>query len=553
MNTKAKILIVDDQKVNRMTIKISLKGENYDFFEASNGLEAILKATEIKPDIILMDALMPFMNGFEATRKIRDIEDIQRIPILMITSLDQKEDKIKALESGVNDFISKPFDKLELKARCKSYTEISTLNKKYTLATKNPITNLPNKMALLKDISSKATTQEIFLIKIDNYDINENFYGAAIVQHLEIEFAKYLLQHKKTIGEYNTYHLSSGKFALLLSQGHKLEKNMVIEFCTEFTEHTKKAKCSHNGYYFDVNVTMCYTFGTKTLYEDANAVLSTAIMNKKDFLLSCNVLDSIKNSFKKNLQMHKSIKIALKNDKILPFFQPIYDINRGKINKHEALVRMYDEHDNLISPGPFFLDVAKKGKLYPRVTKVLLQKVLKKIRTYKCEISINLSSIDIEDVVMSEHILEVLKQNSDISNKIIFELLEDKETQNYEYVNNFIKNARKYGVKIAIDDFGSGYSNFIRIIEFQPDIIKIDGSLIEDLEHSLTNRKTVESIKMFADKIGAKTVAEYVINEETFNIVKELGIDFAQGFYIGKPNPKLMDEEVINHKLVPAT
>jgi len=88
---------------------------------------------------------MPIVDGFEATREIRNIEEIQRVPILMITSLDQKEDKIKALASGVNDFISKPFDKYELKARCRSYTQFSQLNKRYTLATKNEVTNLPNK------------------------------------------------------------------------------------------------------------------------------------------------------------------------------------------------------------------------------------------------------------------------------------------------------------------------------------------------------------------------------------------------------------------------
>jgi putative two-component system response regulator len=147
---KAKILIVDDHQVNRMTIQLSLKNEGYEFFEASDGVEAVQKAKEIIPDVILMDALMPVMNGFEATKKIRGIEEIQRTPILMITSLDHKEDKIKALEAGVNDFISKPFDKVELKARCKSYADISSLNNKYTLATKNMVTNLPNKTALLK-------------------------------------------------------------------------------------------------------------------------------------------------------------------------------------------------------------------------------------------------------------------------------------------------------------------------------------------------------------------------------------------------------------------
>jgi EAL domain-containing protein (putative c-di-GMP-specific phosphodiesterase class I) len=143
---------------------------------------------------------------------------------------------------------------------------------------------------------------------------------------------------------------------------------------------------------------------------------------------------------------------------------------------------------------------------------------------------------------MSEYLLELLKNNSDITDKLIFELLEDKDTQDYEYVNNFISHARAFGVKIAIDDFGSGYSNFIRIIEFKPDIIKIDGSLIEDIVQSESNRKTVKAIKVFADSIGAKTVAEYVTNKKTYEIVDDIGIDYAQGFYIGKPEPKLIQE-----------
>ena len=544
MNEKAKILIVDDHKVNIMTIKLSLKNENYEFFEAANGLEAIQKAAEIKPDVILMDALMPFMDGFEATKEIRNIEELSRVPVLMITSLDQKEDKIKALQSGVNDFISKPFDKLELKARCKSYTQISTLNKKYTLATKNQVTNLPNKTALIKEISNPNEIRELFLIKIDNFGMNENFYGASLVERLEIEFVKNLHLHSHLIGKYEAYHLSSGKYALLLNLGAGLNKDIVTEFCTHFTEDVKKTKYSYHEYHFDVNVTMSFAFGSHALYEDANAVLTTAVNEKKDFLLSYDVIGSIKNNLKENLQMLKTIKMALKDDKILPYFQPIYNMHTNKTNRYEALVRMIDEEGNLIPPGPYFLEVAKKGKLYSQVTKVLFQKVLEQIRIHQCEISVNLSSLDIEDHTMSEYLLELLEQNDDITDKLIFELLEDKDTQDYHYVNSFIKKARKKGVKIAIDDFGSGYSNFIRIIEFEPDIIKIDGSLIENIESAKSSRRTVEAIKIFADKIGAKTVAEYVINEEVFNIIKEIGIDYAQGYYIGKPEPKLIDEKL---------
>ncbi len=543
MNTKAKILIVDDQQVNRMTIKLSLKNEGYLFFEASNGIEAIQKAREITPDVILMDALMPIMDGFEATEKIRAIEEIQRIPILMITSLEEKKDKMKALETGVNDFISKPIDKVELKARCKSYAEVSSLNKKYTLATKNATTNLPNKMALLKDISNKGNIQELFLIKIDNYEANENFYGADIVQYLEIEFVKSLYGYTQVIGDFDIYHVSSGKYALLLNQGIALNKSSVERFCAGFSENIKKSKYIYDEYRFDVNVTMSFSSSSHTLYEDANAILTEAILRKKDFLLSYDVIDSIKNALKENLNMHKTIKIALKADKIMPFFQPIFNMQTKEIKRYEALIRMFDEEENLIPPGPYFLEVAKKGKLYSQVTKVLFKKVLSKIRLHKCEISVNLSSLDIEDHNMSEYLLQLLEDNRDITHMLIFELLEDKDTQDYEYVNSFICRARAFGVKIAIDDFGSGYSNFIRIIEFKPDIIKIDGSLIEDIAHSESNRKTVEAIQTFATKVGAKTVAEYVTNKETYEVIDAIGIDYAQGFYIGKPELELIEEK----------
>ncbi|MCH9813426.1 MAG: EAL domain-containing protein [Epsilonproteobacteria bacterium] len=545
MKQKAKILIVDDHQVNRMTVKLSLKNEDYIFFEAQNGLEAIQKAQEEKPDIILIDALMPLMDGFDATKEIRAMEEIQRIPILMITSLDQKEDKIKALESGVNDFISKPFDKLELQARCKSYIEISKLNKKYTLATKNAITNLPNKIALLKDIVYEQESKELFLIKIDNFDMNENFFGVTNVQHLERIFVEKLQHYSQQIDATAIYHIGSGKYALLLDLGLPLNKESVISFCENMTSEIKKTKYTYKEYQFDVNVTVGFATNSQTLYEDANAVLTAAIIQKKDFLLSADVIDEIKGNLKENLNMLKTIKVALKNDQIFPYYQPIYNIKTGELNRYEALIRMIDSEGKLISPEPFFLNIAKKGKLYPEVTKVLFQKVLAKIRESGYEISVNLSSFDIEDHAMSTYLLELMEKNRDITNKLIFELLEDKDTEDYAYVNDFIQQAKKMGVKIAIDDFGSGFSNFIRIIEFKPDIIKIDGSLIEDIAHSSSHQKTVEAIKIFADKIHAKTVAEYVTDEEVYRSVQALGIDYAQGFYIGKPEKAFIETKAL--------
>ncbi len=541
----AKILIVDDIAVNRMTIMLALKEENYTFIEAENGKEAIKKALHESPDIILMDAMMPEMNGFVATKEIRKIDKIQRIPILMITSLESKEDKIKALECGVNDFINKSFDKLELKARCKSYVETARLNKRYILASINAASGYPNKLALMKDIHHfQMRKPGLFLIYMDNYTLNESFFGSNIAEKLDTIFLNTLKQFSALLPKHSIYHISNGEYAIL-ADTEKFEASRIEAFCANLIDHVKKSRFSWDIYEFYVNITMSYAdTEAQTLYEDAHAVLGVALSEKKEYLLSNGLIHKLKQNIEENLKILKVIKEALKDDKIIPFFQPIYNNKTGEIKRYEALVRMYDENYDLVFPQPYFLEAAKKGKLYPYITKLLIDKVVKKIREKGCEISVNLSSLDIEDPMMREFLLEALEQNKDVTDKLIFELLEDKETDSYEVVKAFIETAKSYGVKIAIDDFGSGFSNFIRIIEFKPDIIKLDGSLIMDIDKSEACRQTVETIKVFADKIGAKTVAEYVSDRKIFDIINEIGIDYSQGFYIGKAELQLAEKPV---------
>lgn len=540
------ILIVDDIAVNRMTIELSLKEEGYSFIDAKDGAEAIQKALTYKPDLILMDAMMPKMDGFEATEKIRQIEQIQRTPILMITSLESQEDKIRALECGVNDFINKSFDKLELKARCRAYIETARLNKKYILASINASSGYPNKIALLKDIHENVpATQGLFLLHMDNYTLNENFFGTEIAEKLDNAFLGTLKQFCALLPEHKIYHLSNGEYAVLTECGDFDEKRAEA-FCANFIEHVKKSRFTYDIYEFYVNITMAYAdTEPATLYEDANAILGVAKNEKKEYLLSSGNIDALKESIRENLKILKVIKQALKEDKIVPFFQPIYNNKTGEIKRYEALVRMYDDNYDIVFPQPYFLEASKKGKLYPYITKLLIEKVMRKVRENGCEISINLSSLDIEDPVMRAFLLEAMQKNADITNKIIFELLEDKETNSYDVVKEFITIAKSYGIRIAIDDFGSGFSNFIRIIEFEPDIIKMDGSLIKDIATSKACRQTVETIKVFADKIGAKTVAEYVADREIFDIINAIGIDYSQGYYIGRAELELTTEPVV--------
>ena len=543
---QTKVLIVDDIPLNRMTIKLSLKSEGYTFLEAGDGREAIEIALAEKPDLILMDAMMPVMDGFEATKAIRAIEEIQRTPILMITSLEGKEDMLRALECGVNDFISKSFDKVELQARCRSYIETARLNKNYILASVNAVSGYPNKIALQKRLhENREGSFGLFLLHMDNYTLNENFFGSDIAEKLDIVFLETLKQFSTILPDYGLYHLANGEYAILL-RNDTFSASQAEGFCANLIEHVKKSRFTYDIYEFYVNITMAYAdTAPLTLYEDASAILGLARTEKREYMLSEGNIDMLKESIEENLKILKVIKQALKDDKIIPFFQPIYNNHTGEIRRYEALVRMYDDNYDIIFPQPYFLEASKNGKLYPYITRLLIKKVMQKIRENGCEISINLSSLDIEDPIMRQFLLEAMEANRDICDKLIFELLEDKETQHYDTVKSFIQTAKDYGIKIAIDDFGSGFSNFIRIIEFQPDIIKLDGSLIEDIATSRACRQTVETIKVFADKIGAMTVAEYVADKEIFDIINEIGIDYSQGYYIGKAELELQDKPLV--------
>ena len=133
-----------------------------------------------------------------------------------------------------------------------------------------------------------------------------------------------------------------------------------------------------------------------------------------------------------------------------------------------------------------------------------------------------------------DNVLEKLKFED--RNRLVFEILESENLSDYDFLEEFVLKYKKLGVKIAIDDFGSGYSNFIRIIRLKPDYLKIDGSLIKNIDKDNNSYEIVKSIIAFSKTLNIRTIAEYVHSEEIFNLLLELDVDEFQGYYFGKPD-----------------
>lgn len=184
------------------------------------------------------------------------------------------------------------------------------------------------------------------------------------------------------------------------------------------------------------------------------------------------------------------------------------------------------------------MEIAKKSRQYLAITRTVIEKSFEYFKDKNFEFSINLTLEDMIDLKMREFILQKLTQYN-IGSRVVFEIVESEEIANFDEINDFIANLRELGCKIAIDDFGSGYSNFAYLIKLNADYIKIDGSLIKDFTTDKNHSNIVTTILEFAKLQNIKTIAEFVSKEDILEKVTKLEIDYAQGFYIHEPSSEI--------------
>lgn len=215
-------------------------------------------------------------------------------------------------------------------------------------------------------------------------------------------------------------------------------------------------------------------------------------------------------------------------------FQPVFDSDGTHIVWYEALLRVLKQDGAYSSIFPY-LAVAKSTGFYSYITEFILRESAKMIRQHDVDVSVNIA---IHDIVRPDFIRlvdEIYDQIRGQRGRIIFEILESDEVVELDQCLWFIDYISRYGFRIAIDDFGTGYSNYCSLISLPIDIVKIDGSLIKKIRHDENAKILVEGIVNFCEKANKKTVAEYVENKEVFDSLREMKIDFLQGYYLAEP------------------
>jgi PAS domain S-box-containing protein len=408
------------------------------------------------------------------------------------------------------------------------------------ISLRHDITEIMNPTKQLHDEIDNAESPLLIYLKLENFSMIEEFYDKETLQELQEKAHRYLEDKFSSLYLFDKlYFLENGEFALVLDAPQYInDTKTFIKELKRYQEIIKDERITLNNLEYDIAVLISFAYEKKKIIESVKIGIKKLLKTKKKFILANNFAHIEQNKAKKNMQTVSMIKKAIHSSNIVSYFQPIIDNKTKEIVKYESLVRLIDENENIISPF-FFLETAKKSNYYSQITNIVLEHSFSILRNSETDISINLSALDIEQRSIRKKILELLEKHKEHSSRIVFELLEDENINNFETVKRFISNVKEYGVKIAIDDFGAGYSNYERLLDYQPDILKIDGCLIRDIETSSYSLSAVKSIVTFAKEQKLQTIAEFIENETIYNIVKEIGVDFSQGYHFGKPAPFL--------------
>jgi len=286
---------------------------------------------------------------------------------------------------------------------------------------------------------------------------------------------------------------------------------------------------------FDISINIDVTIGSSKTSKDnmiriyAEKALHTAKINYNHYVYydaklfkSQNISNYLLKIFQENI----------KNQTVEPFLQPIVDNKSGKTIKYEALMRIYDLDGNILLPG-VFINKSKKSRMYNSLMEILITKVVSYIKMYKINISINLDFTDIMNPNIKNFLINKINKEN-IGSYLTIEVLESKKISNFNVVNEFIDDVKKYNVKIAIDDFGSGFSNYENILKLNIDYIKIDGSLIKRINEDIY-LNLIKSIVLFSKQQNIKVIAEFVSDLKILRYVKSINIDYSQGYYFAKP------------------
>ncbi|MBE0360399.1 EAL domain-containing protein [Pseudoalteromonas aliena] len=399
---------------------------------------------------------------------------------------------------------------------------------KRSLATDSS-TGFENHIALEYFIKqSNAHHMQLAVIWINEIEDINSFYGTEVGDKV----MKNLLIHfkRRCSSRCRVYRLATNKLVLLAPKEIPYD-----EFTDLIETYNFNAPLLTDPFIY---ITLCagIASGNKSLLlENAHIAALQAKQGRHTVVNYSKALHDVKVQYQYNVEMAKEVREAFDNNRIVPYFQPIIDINTKRVVQYECLARMVTASGEILKPEAF-LNVVTRSRMDGLLTRTLFSQCISRFRKTDICWSLNITAQDMLDPSLSEFIADELKRYPHPSN-ITLELLETQAIANFSEVKAFIGMVKTKGVKVIIDDFGSGYSNISNVLKLEVDGIKLDGALIKQIVNDKDIYLFIEHIASFANQLGLQLMAGSVENATIVTALKKANVTLMQGVYFAHPAP----------------
>ena len=554
------IMLVDDEPVMLEIVQALLEEEGYrHFISVRDSTRALDKLVKHNPDILLLDLDMPKIDGFQVLQSVRELEDFAHLPVIILTASESPDNKLKALELGATDFLSKPVDPSELALRVRNTLTAKAYQDHLTYY--DNLTGLPNRKLFLDQLDKEISQAQrdgkslvLLDIGLDHFhNINETLgvqRGDQILQTVANRLTR-ILRKGDVLGRgddvvqiENTARTGGDEFAVVLHGPNSVENASVIG--SRILEAIKRPLGAD-----DNNVHLTASIGIAVAPddgEDADTLLMHAV-SAKDFAKNQGrdryqfYSSEMEAHSRARMKMASELRMALEKNQFELYYQPQIDAASGRVTGMESLIRWIHPQDGLISPLEFIPVAEEMGMIVP-IGEWVLQEACHTASEWieaghsELNVSVNVSANQFKDPAFKSSVISALLASGLEPQNLVLEITESMLIGNIDELAILFQEIKELGVSFSLDDFGTGYSSLSYLKKFPIDELKIDRSFLLDVPANKDDNSIVRAIIAMAHSLGQMVVGEGVEEFAQLDFLKQHHCDIIQGYYFSKPLTK---------------
>ncbi|RJF97606.1 EAL domain-containing protein [Noviherbaspirillum saxi] len=544
----AQVLVVDDDRSTRSSLRHTLQRDGFRVEEAADGAQALQMLKRMQPDVILMDAVMPVMDGFTACARVQELPNGRAIPVLMITALEDNQSVERAFAAGASDYIPKPIHFAVLSQRVRRIIEANQAEKRIRhLAYNDLLTGLPNRALFMDQLGRRieqarvaGESVAVLFLDLDRFKNVNDSLGHDVGDRLLVAVAQRLRRSVRNAD--CVARLGGDEFTVVLAEivGPNAAVSAAQNICRALST---PFQIDGNDIFVttSVGISMYPHDATDvgTLLKHADTAMYRAKKTGSGFQF---FEASMEHSISEHVRMENDLRRALDRNELEVYYQPQARVDSGKIIGAEALVRWRHPTRGMVSPAEF-IPLAEETGLISALGEWVLRTACAQLQAWiasglpPIRMAVNLSVKQLLKKDFASSVEQALADTGVSASLLELEITESTLMENAQDTLEALHRLRSLGVRLSIDDFGTGYSSLSYLKRFPVDIIKIDRSFVRDVPHDADDASIVTGIIALAHSLRLEVVAEGVETASQLAFLKDQSCDLMQGYYLSKPVP----------------